>query len=483
MVGRKPRSRMHLTCARIQTYLLVLSIASVLAICVSLADLRKLHLTTSIAITEATNQYFSVFEKSTPRNFEKWALFAYQKGCRLEMDAYAQIAHDLKPWASLREKSPGNSSLTREEIRSMAQKGRKRHVVEFEKGRFSREVELDTWATSKLVFNSIAHLMPHERPFTLVFSLFDEPSLVVSDDGSSNAYKDVDEIFNKSKCFRETLETVPLEDSPLHLFAGNNTLRSLHGFLQHPHSFISESSLAPIFTQAVAPCYSDIAFPLTTHWQSSQKEVVDPYSWEVKLPVLFWRGSNTGGAYNIGTPWRNYHRTRLMDWTHSFAQRNPSRVFDASNSTASNSTEFSVDIGYHTYVQVDDFTKQELEELYGRKGVVSFHDMLHFKFLLVVDGNTWPARLQDYLQTNSVILYAGIFRDWFNWQLVPWVHYVPVRLDFSDLEARVKWLMEHDEEARTISENARKFMKKAVSLEQVQCYAGLMLLEYSEFFE
>ncbi|KAI8612286.1 hypothetical protein BC830DRAFT_1067809, partial [Chytriomyces sp. MP71] len=77
---------------------------------------------------------------------------------------------------------------------------------------------------------------------------------------------------------------------------------------------------------------------------------------------------------------------------------------------------------------------------YPLKTAVSFETTLAFKYLLVIDGNTWPGRLQYYLETNSVILYAGIFIDYYMWKLEPWVHYVPVAIDFSDLDERIQWL-------------------------------------------
>ncbi|KAI8616441.1 lipopolysaccharide-modifying protein, partial [Chytriomyces sp. MP71] len=138
-----------------------------------------------------------------------------------------------------------------------------------------------------------------------------------------------------------------------------------------------------------------------------------------------------------------------------------------------------VDIGLSSIVQADPETEATIKEEYGLKNKVPFDKTLNFKFLLVLDGNGWPARLQSYLHTNSVVVYNGIFRDFFNWQLEPFVHYVPVRLDLSDLEERVQWLMDHDEEARKISENARFVMAQVNRIETLQCYAGLFLLEYA----
>jgi hypothetical protein len=44
--------------------------------------------------------------------------------------------------------------------------------------------------------------------------------------------------------------------------------------------------------------------------------------------------------------------------------------------------------------------------------------------------------------------------QWFFPVLEAWKHYVPVKSDLSDLPDKIKWLREHDEEAKEISKNA-----------------------------
>ena len=51
--------------------------------------------------------------------------------------------------------------------------------------------------------------------------------------------------------------------------------------------------------------------------------------------------------------------------------------------------------------------------------------------------------------------------------LVPWVHYVPVNENMDDLEEKIQWLMENDEKAREISENASKWVNEFASTLQI----------------
>ena len=43
--------------------------------------------------------------------------------------------------------------------------------------------------------------------------------------------------------------------------------------------------------------------------------------------------------------------------------------------------------------------------------------------------------------------------------LEPWVHYVPLNEDLSDVEEKMKWVIDHDEEAQMIAERGALWMK------------------------
>jgi hypothetical protein len=63
------------------------------------------------------------------------------------------------------------------------------------------------------------------------------------------------------------------------------------------------------------------------------------------------------------------------------------------------------------------------------------------------------------------------------------VHYVPVAYDYSDFMERIAWLEANDEEARKISERAMAFMQMYARRNEMRCYTGLAMLEYSNLWE
>jgi hypothetical protein len=65
--------------------------------------------------------------------------------------------------------------------------------------------------------------------------------------------------------------------------------------------------------------------------------------------------------------------------------------------------------------------------------VKTFSEENHYRYILDIDGNAWSARFHRLLQTNSLILKSTVYPEWWNQRIQPWLHYVPVKLDFTDL--------------------------------------------------
>mmetsp|Transcript_12083 Transcript_12083/g.34619 ORF Transcript_12083/g.34619 Transcript_12083/m.34619 type:complete len:96 (+) Transcript_12083:3-290(+) len=53
-------------------------------------------------------------------------------------------------------------------------------------------------------------------------------------------------------------------------------------------------------------------------------------------------------------------------------------------------------------------------------------------------------------------------------KLIPYVHYVPVRSDLSNLQSQLEWARSHDEECHSIMLHSRDYMEKLVTSPQAQ---------------
>ncbi|ORY51248.1 hypothetical protein BCR33DRAFT_450578 [Rhizoclosmatium globosum] len=131
-----------------------------------------------------------------------------------------------------------------------------------------------------------------------------------------------------------------------------------------------------------------------------------------------------GGRYLPKFPWKKYHRTRLVRWAKWYGRQHPTAIFDAGLNETSPMNQLGVDIGFHA---VQNCGKQRgpnehsycntITQLYPLKQYVPIRKILQFKYLIVIDGHTWPDRLLWMLQSNSIVLYAGVFVDYAIWRL------------------------------------------------------------------
>lgn len=77
--------------------------------------------------------------------------------------------------------------------------------------------------------------------------------------------------------------------------------------------------------------------------------------------------------------------------------------------------------------------------------VAGFSPMTEFQryvAILDMDGNSWSSRFGTLLCYNSVVIKVEPqYVEFFYSELRPWVHYIPVRDDFADLEENVAWAL------------------------------------------
>ena len=90
----------------------------------------------------------------------------------------------------------------------------------------------------------------------------------------------------------------------------------------------------------------------------------------------------------------------------------------------------------------------------------SFEDLQQYKVLVVLEGNDVSSALKWNLMSNSVILMPPPTRtSWAMEELLePWVHYVPIYANLSNLEEMIQWVGNNDDFARRISERATLFL-------------------------
>jgi hypothetical protein len=106
------------------------------------------------------------------------------------------------------------------------------------------------------------------------------------------------------------------------------------------------------------------------------------------------------------------------------------------------------------------------------KNLAGFHKAVtSHKYAMIVDGTTSAWRTTHTLATGAVMVrQVSQHAEHFYHLLRPWVHYVPVRKDLSDLIQKVEWLRDHDAEAAAISRRARAFVAERLRPQDLFCY-------------
>jgi hypothetical protein len=112
----------------------------------------------------------------------------------------------------------------------------------------------------------------------------------------------------------------------------------------------------------------------------------------------------------------------------------------------------------------------------------SLQDHLSYKYIMIVDGNLISSAHQWVFASGSVpILVTHPDNDyWFKQYLKPMENYVPIDYTLCDLEEKVRWLIDNDDKAKAIAENAMRFAETVFSPEFQREYLRKRIQEVSQ---
>jgi hypothetical protein len=112
----------------------------------------------------------------------------------------------------------------------------------------------------------------------------------------------------------------------------------------------------------------------------------------------------------------------------------------------------------------------------------SYSKFIEHKMILDLDGNTvsWQEMYWK-LFSNSVVLKQVTNNElWASDQFIPWVHFIPIREDLTDLIKKIQWVRNNDAKAKQIAETSNKFMRENLMPEQFDMYVYYLLSQYSK---
>ncbi|KAM8871950.1 protein O-glucosyltransferase 1 [Synchiropus picturatus] len=111
-------------------------------------------------------------------------------------------------------------------------------------------------------------------------------------------------------------------------------------------------------------------------------------------------------------------------------------------------------------------------------------DHCKYKYLFNFRGVAASFRLKHLFLCGSLVFHVG--EEWLEFfypQLKPWVHYIPVKQDLSDLRELLQFVNENDAIAQEIATRGQQFIQDHLRMEDVSCYWERLLTEYSRILK
>ncbi|XP_028656547.1 protein O-glucosyltransferase 1 [Erpetoichthys calabaricus] len=108
-------------------------------------------------------------------------------------------------------------------------------------------------------------------------------------------------------------------------------------------------------------------------------------------------------------------------------------------------------------------------------------DHCKYKYLFNFRGVAASFRFKHLFLCGSLVFHVG--EEWLEYfypSMAPWVHYIPVKPDLSDLRDLLKFVKENDKLAHEIAKRGQQFVLENLRMEDVSCYWEKLLIEYSK---
>ncbi len=93
-------------------------------------------------------------------------------------------------------------------------------------------------------------------------------------------------------------------------------------------------------------------------------------------------------------------------------------------------------------------------------------DMANYKYQIDfsgIGGTTWLGTISKLAMPGLLFHHEAPTKDWFHDDIHPWVHYVPVNMNVSNLEDMFRWAESHPEQAKRIAQQAQDFAREQVT--------------------
>lgn len=157
-------------------------------------------------------------------------------------------------------------------------------------------------------------------------------------------------------------------------------------------------------------------------------------SWNERKAIAYWRGGASGGG-------RESVRYRVVE-----------KLINYDNADAKITRWGGWEYG-----------KGFPDNYFGNR--VHYTEFLKYKIFMIIDGYCIASNHMWGFASGGVPFMISNAKCWFSEFLVPYVNYIPIQYDLSDLIEKIEWVINNDSEAKKIAENALTFSREVFSSE------------------
>ncbi|GAA5985450.1 hypothetical protein JCM10908_006979 [Rhodotorula pacifica] len=256
--------------------------------------------------------------------------------------------------------------------------------------------------------------------------------------------------------------------------------------------------LRPSFALSRAQWNGDIVWPSTIQYDLNPKDET-PFR-QKQGHKLLWRGSPDGIGCDEGSKWRQSHRFRLINLLNS--NETLQRTVRGTRTDRSGK-EYQVDSAYSLAdlnerysnvratggpVQCAPHICEHIGKTINFAPRASLEEMADNRYVMDVDGNAYSARFRSHLASNQVPFKSTIYPEWYEGRIQPWVHYVPVRIDYADVYNLLAFFDggmdeertgNHDDLAEEIANAGAEWARKFWRDIDMQAYIFRLILEFA----
>lgn len=196
--------------------------------------------------------------------------------------------------------------------------------------------------------------------------------------------------------------------------------------------------------------------------QNHFEEIAAQLSYEQKIPKLIWRGTTTGGDWNVETivqaPRYNLVKASLEN-----------HIIDAC---------------FNNCCQRDKALERKLTDGGFISGWMTVEDQMRYRYQILVDGNsaTWCRTYWQLFSGSLIFKQKSPWLIYIHYALKPGVHYVELQNDLSDTVDKLNWAMQHEDEAKAIVRNTLEFAKDNATYNHLLAYTYHVLVEYKKYW-